>query len=256
MLVQRHASAAAMPTAPAELDETQGAQTHTETETPSCTDTPDWNNGPTNSRDCDYYGEHFCANGAAQEKKGWTLGADYKNPEDNCCVCGKGVTAGYQKIQSGSCATHSRAPINGKAACSAAAAALGLYDTTASDYYGNTQNRPEGCYYKPDESENARLQYNYNSDNAGSGCDNLRYQICGETLPTPSPTAAAGCGGWCAGDSRPWSTKCAFRVCSTCPTCEVSDCEGWCYHDTRVWETKCTFGATCSGCPGCSDLMA
>ena len=53
-----------------------------------CTDTPSWNNGY--GHDCNSYSTRWCENGAAKPGQEWTLGAKYKYPENNCCVCGKG----------------------------------------------------------------------------------------------------------------------------------------------------------------------
>ena len=53
-----------------------------------CTDTPSWNNG--HGYDCNSYGTRWCKNGAAKAGQEWTLGAKFKYPENNCCVCGKG----------------------------------------------------------------------------------------------------------------------------------------------------------------------
>ena len=53
-----------------------------------CTDTPSWTNGY--GRDCKYYGEHWCENGAVKPGQDYAFEAIYNNPENNCCVCGKG----------------------------------------------------------------------------------------------------------------------------------------------------------------------
>ena len=52
-----------------------------------CTDTPSWNNG--HGYDCSSYSSRWCENGAARAGQEWTLGAKFKYPESNCCVCGK-----------------------------------------------------------------------------------------------------------------------------------------------------------------------
>ena len=52
-----------------------------------CTDTPSWNNGY--GHDCNSYSTRWCKDGAANPGQEWTLGAKYKYPENNCCVCGK-----------------------------------------------------------------------------------------------------------------------------------------------------------------------
>ena len=53
-----------------------------------CVDTPGWANQ--NGCDCDCYEDKFCVDGAAKPGYEHTLGSVYKNPEDNCCSCGKG----------------------------------------------------------------------------------------------------------------------------------------------------------------------
>ena len=55
--------------------------------TVGCTDTPSWQNGY--GHDCSSYEKRWCENGAAKTGQEWTLGAKYKYPESNCCVCGK-----------------------------------------------------------------------------------------------------------------------------------------------------------------------
>ena len=52
-----------------------------------CIDTPSWQNSY--GYDCSTYGTLWCENGAAKLGQEWTLGATYKYPENNCCVCGK-----------------------------------------------------------------------------------------------------------------------------------------------------------------------
>ena len=55
--------------------------------TVGCTDTASWQNGY--GHDCSSYGKRWCENGAAKPGQDWTLGATFKYPENNCCVCGK-----------------------------------------------------------------------------------------------------------------------------------------------------------------------
>jgi len=57
----------------------------------TCTDTPNFNNGYGGG--CGSYAKYgWCENGAAKPGLEWTLGATFKYPERNCCVCGKGTT--------------------------------------------------------------------------------------------------------------------------------------------------------------------
>ena len=59
---------------------------------PACKDTPDWQN-PYGKRCDDYRVLAYCAQGHVMRGQEWTVGADYKHPEQNCCVCGKGYVA-------------------------------------------------------------------------------------------------------------------------------------------------------------------
>ena len=59
---------------------------------PTCKDTPDWQN-PYGKRCDDYRVLAYCAQGHVMRGQEWTVGADYKHPEQNCCVCGKGYVA-------------------------------------------------------------------------------------------------------------------------------------------------------------------
>jgi hypothetical protein len=226
----------------------------------TCSDTLDWTNG--NKKDCAYYGQQFCADGGPVARKGWTLGATYNYPENNCCACGKGTTPQFQQIQTGTCSDHGRSLVHDKATCETAAAALGLYDTSANE--GTWDDVPEGCYYKPGAAAGSRLQFN--AGGVGQGCDNAREQICGPIeataaqdpttesptqSPTRPPTHAPACASWCEGSTREWSSKCVHNICSQCSACVVENCEPWCLHSTRPWETICTFSKTCGGCNGC-----
>merc|ERR1719258_484650 len=53
-----------------------------------CTDTPGWKNPKWG---CDKYKQKgWCKDGKVRQK--WTVGARFRFPEKNCCVCGKGAT--------------------------------------------------------------------------------------------------------------------------------------------------------------------
>merc|ERR1711972_1017181 len=80
---------------------------------------------------------------------------------------------GYAKITTGNCAANQKLVIKDLATCQAAAAALQLTDTTATEIY--TAERPEGCYYYKGVS----LVLSSNPANAGRGSDtDGREQIC------------------------------------------------------------------------------
>jgi len=54
-----------------------------------CTDTPGWKNP---KYGCDKYKQKgWCKDGKVRSK--WAVGAKWRFPEKNCCVCGKGATA-------------------------------------------------------------------------------------------------------------------------------------------------------------------
>jgi len=54
----------------------------------ACQDTPGWKNPSGYS--CEDYALGWCADGRAAPGYEWTIGSDWNNPEQNCCVCGKG----------------------------------------------------------------------------------------------------------------------------------------------------------------------
>jgi len=54
----------------------------------SCVDTANFENG--SGHGCASYKSHWCSGGKAKPGSEWTLGARFKFPENNCCVCGKG----------------------------------------------------------------------------------------------------------------------------------------------------------------------
>merc|ERR1712217_903390 len=84
------------------------------------------------------------------------------------------ITAnGYTKLTTGNCAANQKLVIKDLATCQAAAAALQLTDTTATEIY--TAERPEGCYY----FKGVSLVLSSNPANAGRGSDtDGREQIC------------------------------------------------------------------------------
>jgi hypothetical protein len=71
---------------------------------PGCVDTPGWGNGfSCDPKDgtlcsdagytCAMYEQNWCSGGpyAAAREQQWALGAGFLHPEENCCVCGKGI---------------------------------------------------------------------------------------------------------------------------------------------------------------------
>merc|ERR1712176_949643 len=72
---------------------------------PQCVDTPGWHNGHANCDKegdsdhsnclagagwtCNKYETTWCESGKARENQEWTLGSQFRSPEDNCCACGK-----------------------------------------------------------------------------------------------------------------------------------------------------------------------
>merc|ERR1719238_852948 len=57
---------------------------------PACVDDEAFDNG--HGMNCAKYTEKgWCAGGEVVAGSEWTLGAKYKFPEENCCVCGKPV---------------------------------------------------------------------------------------------------------------------------------------------------------------------
>jgi len=58
-----------------------------ESESDACEDTEGFTNGANHG--CESYEKLWCENGAAKAGFEWTLGEQYRYPENNCCVCGK-----------------------------------------------------------------------------------------------------------------------------------------------------------------------
>ena len=53
-----------------------------------CTDTENWDDG--NGNDCTSY-VNWCYEGVVISEKEWSIGEQRNYPENNCCVCGKGL---------------------------------------------------------------------------------------------------------------------------------------------------------------------
>ena len=61
------------------------------------------------------------------------------------------------------------------------------------------------------------------------------------------------CAAWCAGNNKPWSTKCNWINCEGCGSCPVDDvgvCAAWCAGNDQPWSTKCNW-INCEGCDPC-----
>jgi len=55
----------------------------------ACLDTFGWNDGYGN--DCTFYEQHACEDGQAMHLQEGMMGNHNNYPEENCCVCGKGL---------------------------------------------------------------------------------------------------------------------------------------------------------------------
>ena len=62
------------------------------TEEETCIDTPNWYNGPNWYTCARYIKEKLCCGEGACPGKGWSLGAGFNYPENNCCACAPTLT--------------------------------------------------------------------------------------------------------------------------------------------------------------------
>jgi len=84
--------------------------TNAQSVSPTCVDTPGWNNGQ--GWACVNYGpgrRNWCSNGRFTRGQEWTGGSKYKFPERNCCVCGR---------QTKTCTVNEDLPTNQSCDCS------------------------------------------------------------------------------------------------------------------------------------------
>ena len=53
-----------------------------------CVNTVSWHNR--HQEDCTRYVQIYCENGHAKDGYSYMMTNEYNNPQENCCVCGKG----------------------------------------------------------------------------------------------------------------------------------------------------------------------
>ena len=99
-------------------------------QSPGCVDTPGWANGYSTCAPkddalctdggftCAKYEQVWCSGGpyAAAREQQWALGAGFNHPEENCCVCGKGI-AELDEANWDECESHFGSPPSGGRRC-------------------------------------------------------------------------------------------------------------------------------------------